>query len=85
MDFWKHRFTELALLNHKEVSLNNFEIRTFTLELFSDFSKAFDTLSHKLLLQKLAYNGIRGTPLSLIAIARSPKAVHIDRAHSLFS
>ena len=40
------------------------EKKEHTAAIFLDLSKAFDTLNHKLLLQKLELYGIRGTPLN---------------------
>ena len=64
--FRKGRSTELALLRLKEIILENIENRLFTLGLFIDFTKAFDSIDHSTLLHKLEIYGVRGTPLALI-------------------
>ena len=43
--------------------LKNQEGNKLTIGVFIDLSKAFDTLSHDILLRKLQKYGIRGTPL----------------------
>ena len=44
--------------------LNGFENNKYSLALFLDLSKAFDTIDHSIMLKKLEYYGIRGLPLS---------------------
>lgn len=58
--FRRNKSTELALLAQKELILDNFERKNMVLGLFLDFSKAFDLINHKILLQKLDHYGIRG-------------------------
>lgn len=64
--FRKGKSTECALLTQKELILKNIEQRQMTLGLFIDFSKAFDSLNHATLLDKLSCYGVRGTSLALI-------------------
>lgn len=63
--FRKGRSTEFALLRLKEFVLENFDNKLYTLGLFMDFTKAFDSLDHNILLHKLEMYGVRGTPLAL--------------------
>ena len=48
----------LALLDHV---ISTIEKGEYTVGIFLDFSKAFDTVNHKILLEKLDAYGIRGT------------------------
>ena len=50
----------LALINKIEEGLQNNE---FTISLFVDLSKAFDTLDHQILLKKLSIYGVKGNEL----------------------
>ena len=53
----------LKLVNEIYDSLNS---RNFMMSIFVDLKKAFDTVSHPILIGKLERYGVRGTPLNLI-------------------
>ena len=59
--------TSMALLdmyNHISRAIDNHEV---AIGVFIDLSKAFDTLTHSILLRKLEYYGIRGIALKWFA------------------
>jgi hypothetical protein len=64
--FQKGMSTEYALIDIQENILKSLENKEIPCCLFLDFAKAFDTVNHSILLQKLNHYGIRGTALSLI-------------------
>ena len=55
--------TELAINELVERVLCNTDNKRITATIFMDLSKAFDMLNHRILINKLQYYGIRGTPL----------------------
>ena len=58
--FQKNKSTEDALIEFSSYLYDKLDNSKSTLSIFIDFSKAFDTVPHKVLLKKLNYYGIRG-------------------------
>ena len=76
--FRKKHSTEHALIelvDQIRLSMNNNQM---TCGIFIDLSKAFDTVNHNILLQKLEYYGIRGTALSLFKSYLSDRKQYVQ-------
>lgn len=65
--FREGRSTEMALYTLSEKFYEAVETNQFLVGVFLDLSRAFDTLSHDILLRKLPYYGIRGKSLEWIS------------------
>jgi hypothetical protein len=61
--FWKNHSTSHAITEIVDSLKQAIDDNLYTCGVFLDFSKAFDTTNHKILLKKLAAYGIRGLPL----------------------
>ena len=65
--FRKNHSTSLATSKLYDEILNNSDQGMYTYCIFVNLKKAFDTVDHDLLIQKLKFNyGIRGTALNII-------------------
>ena len=64
MAFEKKSSTHLALLSFVDKVIQAIEKGEYAVGVFLDFSKAFDTVDHDILLDKLDHYGIRGCALS---------------------
>ena len=58
--FRKKLSTELALIDMSDNIARSIDDKKLTIGIFVDLSKAFDTLNHEILIDKLAHYGIRG-------------------------
>ena len=56
--------TELAVLHAVDLAIKDLEKGLVPLYIYIDLSKAFDTLDHAILLEKLSYYGLQGRELS---------------------
>jgi hypothetical protein len=74
----------IDLINNISNSLDN---KDYTIAIFLDLSKAFDTINHNILLDKLSYYGIRGLPLIRFTnyLSNRQQFVNFNGIHSQMS
>ena len=73
----------LLILNH---IVNHMDNGNTPFAVYLDLSKAFDTLNHSILLDKLKFYGFRGTSRNLIKhyLSNRKQCVEIDRFRSSY-
>ena len=76
--FLQGRSTEHAMLEITYRIMNAIENKKLTLGIFLDLSKAFDTISHPILLNKLHKYGIRGIALGWFRSYLTKRLQYID-------
>ena len=63
--FRKHHSTEFASLELVDTIQQQLDLKLDPFAVFLDMSKAFDTLDHEILMQKLSFYGVQNTSLNL--------------------
>ena len=76
--------TELAVTELTDRILINIDNKKLPLTIFMDLSRTFDTLEHKILIDKLGYYGIRGTSLMWFEsyLSKTTEYVEVDNFKS---
>ena len=70
--------TEHAALELTDRIITNIDNKKSSLHILLDLSKAFDTLGHQILLDKLHHYGIRETPLKLLKMYLSNRQQFVE-------
>ena len=68
----------MAVLELVDQIYQGFENNEFTIGIFIDLKKAFDTVNHQILLNKLEFYGVRGIPLTWIKSYLSNRQQYVD-------
>ena len=79
--FREKHSTELANMELLDRVLSALNDKKLPVSIFMDLSKAFDTMDHKILLNKLKYYGINWTPLSWFMSYLSSRTQFVEINH----
>ena len=75
--FRSNRSTSLALIDLTNKIIDGFEDKLYTMGIFLDLSKAFDTINHRILLDKLDYYGFRGVTFDWFSSYTYPNVLNV--------
>ena len=78
MDSGKKHSTELAVLEVIDRITNQLDQGITPINIYLDLSKAFDTLDHDILLNKLQYYGVNGSALALFRSYLTERRQYVD-------
>ena len=73
--FTENNSTELAITTFYDKILNNLNGKLITCSIFLDLRKAFDSVSHEILLKKLYHYGFRGKMFNLLSPCLSGRQI----------
>ena len=76
--FRESHSTELAVLEIVDRIIYNMDAGHTPINIYMDLSKAFDTIDHNILIQKLKYYGLNGISLSLIKNYLSNRTQYVE-------
>ena len=76
--FRSNRSTTLALLERVEKITKSIDDGIYTIGIFIDIKKAFDTIDHNILLQKLHFLGVRGVANSWLTSYLSKRMQYVE-------
>ena len=76
--FRSNRSTSEALLELVEKITTAMDKKKYTLGVFIDLKKAFDTIDHELLIKKLEFYGVRGVALTWLASYLNNRKQYVD-------
>ena len=76
--FRSNRSTSLALLELVEKITKSIDDGKYTIGIFIDIKKAFDTIDHNILLQKLHFLGVRGVANSWLTSYLSKRMQYVE-------
>ena len=83
--FRRGHSTQHALINATENLYKSLDQKFNTLGIFIDFSKAFDTVSHDILLCRLKHYGIKGKMLDLLEIYLTNRYQYVSYGNNVSS
>ena len=80
LGFQRNNSTEHAIMQFTRDISDSFQKGEYTLGVFIDLSKAFDTVNHKILLKKMEYYGIKGTTLTWLKsyLSNRKQYIYVD-------